>query len=545
VAMQIMGRGTAMPSTAMNGEDVAAYVDEIKASAGRGGELLPLLSERHPAYRDRQPGEILRIRGYAMAALEHTGLPSGALPYVLEALESEFHPYLVAGAARALRTMSPRHPKAADYLLKAVCNIWTSDGPVNFDSYEVAWPLKEVSSGVMEILRTLAAFGASARRILPELERLRLMSSGELSDATLAVFDETINAIRSCEREPVLDCCELPSSLIFEKTPAERAIPGGPVLQDQDGAHLRWHDFFTGKPVILAFFYTRCGNPRKCSQTIFHLATIREALLRRGLVDKVRVAAITYDPDFDTAEALRSYGATRGFRFDEDSRMFRVSSGFQQIVQTLELGVNFTGSQVNGHRIEFFLLNASGETVSAFVRLQIDPEQIVTAAQDLVSNSALRCPQTSLEGSLSRGINATASFALGVITAILPKCPACWASYMSAFGVAGSGAIPYTPWLFTAVAAALVANLWIQWGIAKRRNGPVPIIFSFAGTLLVILAATTDWDSQWPKALGLGLLLLGASLQAMSFSAFNKLRWRIRECAYSVRSVFPSASIKP
>ena len=539
--MQILSIGTAMLTSAMRSEDIAASIDKIKVSTGRAAELLPLLSERHPAYRDRQPSEILRIRGYAMAALEHTGLPSGALPYVLEALESEFHPYLVAGAARALRAMSPQHPKAADYLLKALCNIWASDGPVNFDSYDVAWPLKEFSSGVIEILRTLAAFAGLAQRILPDLERLRFIFGSEISEVTLGVFDETITAIRSCTSEPVPDCCEFPSASIFEKTPADCSMPGGPILQDQDGEHLPWKDFFTGKPAILAFFYTRCSNPKKCSQTIFHLTSIREELIRRQLLDKVRVAAITYDPDFDTAEALRSYGATRGFHFDEDCRMFRVSSGFQQIVQTLELGVNFTGSQVNGHRIEFFLLNENGEIVNAFVRLQVDPEQVVAAAQDLVAHSALKGPQTSREGSIGGGIHASTGFALGVITAILPKCPACWASYMSALGVAGFGAIHYTPWLFTAVAAALVANLWIQWGIAKRRNGPVPVIFSFSGTLLVILAAANDWDSPWPKACGLGLLLLGAILQAMSFSAFNKLRWRIQECAYAVRSVFPWA----
>ena len=44
-------------------------------------------------------------------------------------------------------------------------------------------------------------------------------------------------------------------------------------LEDQDGARVTFGEFFAGKPSVVAFFYTRCDNPNKCSLTITKLGS--------------------------------------------------------------------------------------------------------------------------------------------------------------------------------------------------------------------------------------------------------------------------------
>jgi protein SCO1/2 len=54
-------------------------------------------------------------------------------------------------------------------------------------------------------------------------------------------------------------------------------------LEDQDGARVKFGEFFTGKPSVVAFFYTRCDNPNKCSLTITKLGRLQRRLAELGL----------------------------------------------------------------------------------------------------------------------------------------------------------------------------------------------------------------------------------------------------------------------
>src|SRR6185295_11809896 len=80
------------------------------------------------------------------------------------------------------------------------------------------------------------------------------------------------------------------------------------VFEDQDGATVTFKEFFQGQPSIVVFFYTRCDNPLKCSLTITKLARIQKLLEEHGLADRIRTAAITYDPAFDLPQRIRGYG---------------------------------------------------------------------------------------------------------------------------------------------------------------------------------------------------------------------------------------------
>ncbi|MGH8904220.1 MAG: KUP/HAK/KT family potassium transporter [Egibacteraceae bacterium] len=70
-----------------------------------------------------------------------------------------------------------------------------------------------------------------------------------------------------------------------------RAIPTGVEMEDQDGHTLTFGDFFSGRPSIVVFFYTRCNNPNKCSLIITRLAGLQHALRDEGLQSQVQTAA--------------------------------------------------------------------------------------------------------------------------------------------------------------------------------------------------------------------------------------------------------------
>lgn len=522
---------------------VAELIDRIKESPDdQAHALVPLLSEQHPVYRDRSAGEVIRMRGYTIAALELTGLPDHAVPYILEVLESGFHPYLVAAAARSLRGMERPHPQIAPFLIKAIYNIWQGDNPVSFDSYRVEWPLEKYSTALAEIFETLSYFGSYAQKILPDLEHLNQFSMDKFSDSGRENLLKAIEVIRGDKREVDAGCCELPHLLQYSAEQAELggvgSVPSNLSIQDQDGKHLEWEDFFSEKPTILAFFYTRCKNPRKCTQTIFNLAAIRRLLENSNLASKVRVAAITYDPTFDTPEALKSYGDARKFAFDDDSKMLRVPDGFDQVVQAFDLGVNFTGSQVNSHRVELFLLNSEGRIARSFLRLQSEPSQVVAAVRSLVlsvptsEGEPPSRPGASPRVGFRDRVHAATSLGLGFLMVFFPKCPMCWASYMSLLGVAGAESIPYSPWLLLAIVGLLSINLYFLFRGAPVRNGYSPFWLSLTGSIFLVLTIPQIGLPRWMIAPGLGLMLIGSLLQSLNYAYFNRLRLFVSELRF-------------
>ena len=158
-------------------------------------------------------------------------------------------------------------------------------------------------------------------------------------------------------------------------------------LEDQDGARVTFSEFFTWKPSVLAFFYTRCDNPNKCSLTITKLGRLQRQLAELGLDGQIQTAAITYDPEFDLPLRLRAYGENRAFVFDPSNRLFRTTGGLSALEDCFELGVSFSGTLVNRHRIELFLLDQRGRVAGACTRLQWEVEDLLAQAVRLAQPS--------------------------------------------------------------------------------------------------------------------------------------------------------------
>jgi len=369
--------------------DVAALVDAVRRAPERRDELVALLADDAPLHDGRTSAEVTRLRGYALAALGDTGLPAAALPYVIEALETGDMPYEVAGGAIAVRAMDPRAaPAIVPSLVRAVEGLRGADATVSFERYDPRWPYERPTTALTEVLHTLAALGAQAARAAPELQRL--LSNGNGLPATVAAaLRSTFEAIGAdpdaAPRAVAETCCHAAGNAGHPVERPEAADDDAEVvLEDQDGRVETFAEFFCGRPTVIAFFYTRCENAVKCSLTVASLARLQALLAERGLARAVRLAAVTYDPDFDIPQRLRRYGADRGVVFGPDVRAFRAIRGFGELRRRFGLGVGYGPSTVNRHRIEVYLLDAGGDPVHAFTRVRWEPEAVLAKAETLL-----------------------------------------------------------------------------------------------------------------------------------------------------------------
>jgi protein SCO1/2 len=355
--------------------------------------LVELLPERIPVYRDRSANTVNRMRGYLLAAFESAGLPEEALPYVFEELESGRGAYLVAAAARALRGRASRSSDALPFLLKAIDNIKYADDAVSFDSYRPSWPVAGHTTALNEIAVTVAWLGSEATSALPALRSL-LEEPGVLPEAARAKLESVVSGLgvggSRCAVTAPSPCCthhaEAAPPVLHEIHPRTEVL-ADMELEDQDGARVTFGEFFTGKPSVVAFFYTRCDNPNKCSLTITKLGRLQRRLAELGLDGQIHTAAITYDPEYDLPTRLRAYGENRGVVFTPSDRLFRTRGALAPVQDYFELGVSFGETLVNRHRIELFLLDQRGRLAGAFTRMQWDVEEVLAQVASIAKST--------------------------------------------------------------------------------------------------------------------------------------------------------------
>ena len=517
-------------------EQFAELVDALAADPDRREQLTDLLREDHPVYDQRGTSATVRMRGWVLVALARAGVSDAALLFVLEELDTGIDPYLVAAAASALRSYPNPTAAFAPFVIRAITNIRYHDEPVSFDNYGEYADSSEGASPLRELLATLAWLGPHARDVLPEVVELRAPDGG-LSKKLLIDVDRAVEAIRDADQSDELDtdtCCTLPNGLSnmlswargFRRgcEPIERT-----VFDDQQGASTTFEEFFQGHTSIVVFFYTRCDNPLKCSLTVTKLARIQKLLETRGLADQIHTAAITYDPEFDHPERLRRYGEARDVRMDARHRMLRTTEGFQSLRRHFKLGVNFIESLVNRHRIEAYILDAEGRIAVSFQRLHWDEQQVVDRAievlQEIRDETAHEFPPEAADPPPRRAIASSMFGTLATIgVAFFPKCPFCWAAYMSLFGIASLEQIAYSPWLYALLVAVMLINLASVWLRSRSTGLMYGFYLASAGALAIIVSKIgASWEGI--AVAGVALTLAGSLLSAMSDKTRRLVTW--------------------
>jgi cytochrome c peroxidase len=98
-------------------------------------------------------------------------------------------------------------------------------------------------------------------------------------------------------------------------TPGTYELPplgpaGDGAVIDSDGRRLRLSDLLGDRVVALSFIYTHCRESAGCPLAGFVLGRLQHELSADPhLVESVRLVSLSFDPDHDTPEVMRSYGA--------------------------------------------------------------------------------------------------------------------------------------------------------------------------------------------------------------------------------------------
>jgi len=495
-------------------EEIGRILDRIRNSELPRNLLTEFLSERHAIYDERPNYQMNRIKGYALASFAEVGLPDSAINFVLDELQNGRNAYMVAAAARGLR--GAKRPKAeyAGFLIKAVHNLRYHDDSVDLTEFKPTWPLRNPSCGKLEVFLTLKWLKGYAKAALPELNSF-LKNSIDFTPEMREEIQTTI--------ELDLSCCDVQGKTASQATwwPKDRrtiSSIGHLEVENEEGISMALTDVIGQKPTVVAFFYTRCMNPNKCTLTINKMGWLQKELIKMGLEDKVNLIAFTYDPGYDSPAKMRTFGENRGMNFGTNVHVLRTRpEDFATLSDFFQLGVNHVSSTVNQHRLELYILNKEGHIKTIYTRLQWEVEKVSKDVKNLVKSSLSSGRLASITGSIQQ-------VGFPVLLAFFPKCPMCWAVYLSAFGVSGLKSIPYSPWLIPWIVVAIVINWIIIYRLARVRNGLMPFWLSLIGGLLVI--GPGYWLSNHTcSILGIVLILMGALLNSLPYRHWSNVSY--------------------
>jgi protein SCO1 len=415
--------------------------------------LLEQLDERHPSYRGLSTNAVQRQRGYVLAQFEPLGLPDAALPYAVEALQSGQHAYLVAAGARALRGCKTPAAWMMPLVERALESVRRVDDAFSLDAAEAVWPVATPTSAVRELTATR--------------QWLRDRLTGGSVDA----------------------CCDLPADLGVSRRACRDPAIDDLAFEDHDGARVLGAELLRGKPTVLAFFYTRCTNPARCSLTITRLGHLQPALSGANL--QARLLAVTYDPAYDSPERLRAYGIARGFVPGGDARLLRAPEGMERLRDAFGLGVTYGDVTVSHHRIELFVLDGRGRVTAAFTRVQWNADAVVAAIRD-----ASRRPPGRWLRRLAPAMSSPAALA----AAFVPHCPFCWGAYATGLGLPGL-ALAQPVWLHAAAWGVLALNAAIAiaaWSRSRTRARFAAV--TVAANVAMIVATLPGVSATLPPA---------------------------------------------
>jgi protein SCO1/2 len=307
--------------------------------------ILRQLAERSPLWRDRDKLQVIRLRGFLFATLSRLGPPAAALDPILAELSSAKHPYSLAAAARAAGAMGSRAAAAAPYLQRAF-DPGFHDEPLSLERYDPEFPPEERTTARIEAERALARIGS-----LPDQA---------IQEATPWLAPD---------RRSVIPSLDLPAV-------------------DQDGRAVNLKAL-ADRPMALAFVYTRCDNPNRCSLVTSTLARLQRELESASLDGRVRVVLATFEPEADTPAVLKRYGLDRGFRFGDEGAILRPDPAKEEkLLDALRSPVNFSVGWVNLHGIALHLFDGQGRYVRTYHSVLWDNTSVLADLRRLVGETA-------------------------------------------------------------------------------------------------------------------------------------------------------------
>jgi protein SCO1/2 len=139
-------------------------------------------------------------------------------------------------------------------------------------------------------------------------------------------------------------------------------------LRNQDGRTIHL-DQFRGKELLITFIYTRCPLPDFCPRVTHNFADINRQLASSpALQQKTHLLCVSFDPDNDTPERLRAYGATyigsdANSAFSHWDFAVPAKPELAKMAQYFDVGITLADDQSITHTLSTTLIGADGKVV--------------------------------------------------------------------------------------------------------------------------------------------------------------------------------------
>ena len=148
------------------------------------------------------------------------------------------------------------------------------------------------------------------------------------------------------------------------------AVPDFHLL-NQSGRQIHLGQF-RGRVVLLTFIYTRCPLAEFCPRMSSNFAEIDKALATdKSVYVKTHLLSVSFDPKYDTATVLRSYGGAHTGRFtDEDFAHWDFAAPalaeLPKVEQYFDVGVTGDSSDPSSiqHSLSTVLIGKDGKVVA-------------------------------------------------------------------------------------------------------------------------------------------------------------------------------------
>ena len=153
-------------------------------------------------------------------------------------------------------------------------------------------------------------------------------------------------------------------------------------LRNQDGRIIHLQQF-RGKELLVTFIYTRCPLPSFCPRVTHNFADInRQLASNRALYDKTHLLCVSFDPDNDTPERLRAYGA--GYIGSDAKDAFAHwdfavpdKSVLSKMAQYFDVGISEAADNSITHTLSTTLIGADGKVVHFYPGNEWSVDQVL------------------------------------------------------------------------------------------------------------------------------------------------------------------------
>jgi protein SCO1/2 len=164
-------------------------------------------------------------------------------------------------------------------------------------------------------------------------------------------------------------------------------------LHNQDGRRIRLAQF-KGKALLITFIYTRCPLPDFCPRVTGNFAQVNRDLAADAAVyARTHLLCVSFDPEHDTPERLRAYGATY-IGSDAESAFthwdFAVPEQpvLKQMAQYFDVGITSGPNDTINHTLSTTLIGPDGKVVKFYPGNEWTVEQVAADVKQLLAGKS-------------------------------------------------------------------------------------------------------------------------------------------------------------